>query len=199
MKSSKTVLVSLALFFAAWSPPARGGSVYLNGVKIDGVTNQKFEKCTVTIDARGDLFIEAPGYAVQSSQAAPITPAQAIPAAPSKRYFLIKDESQPGMAQYDIDLYINSVWFKRVRSDGEQLVLDITDKLRPGPNVLHFAASKNLAGGRKSYSKQANLRIIVGVGNQGGRKVMIDEPLINYTRNAYETDNFNEEYNITVQ
>jgi hypothetical protein len=198
MVRKKRALSLFGVAFLLWPVAAIAGSIYLNGVKIDGVTNQKFEKCSVTIDARGDVFIEAPGYAVQGAQTTPSTPARETPAI-GQRYFLIKTESQPGQAQYDIDIYINSVWFKKLRSDGEQLVLDITDKLRPGPNVLHFAANKNLEGGRKSYSKQAQLQVIVGAGNQGGRKVMIDQPLINYVRTAFETENFNDEFNISVK
>ena len=47
------------------------GSIYLNGTRIDGVTNQKFEKCTVTIDDKGDIYISAPGYAVQGQASKP--------------------------------------------------------------------------------------------------------------------------------
>jgi len=198
MARKRMELTLFGVAFFLWPAAVIAGSIYLNGVKIDGVTNQKFEKCSVTIDARGDVFIEAPGYAVQGAQTAPATPAREAPTI-GQRYFLVKTESQPGQTQYDIDIYINSVWFKKLRSDGEQLVLDITDKLRPGPNVLHFAASKNLEGGRKSYSKQAQLQVIVGAGNQGGRKVMIDQPLINYIRTAFETENFNDEFNISVK
>ena len=193
-----TVLAPL-LLVAGLAAGALAGSVYLNGVRIDGVTNQRFEKCNVTIDAKGDIYIEAPGYAVQGATSQPALPATTLPANPTRRYFLIKEESQPGAAQYDIDIFINSVWYKRIRSDGEQLVLDITGKLRPGPNVLHFAASKNIGKERKSYSKQAYIRIIVGEGNMGGKNVMIDNPLIQYTRTAYETENFNDEYTITVR
>ncbi|HEY6099344.1 MAG TPA: hypothetical protein VIW03_07935, partial [Anaeromyxobacter sp.] len=47
----------------------RGPSVTLNGVAIDGVTSQKFENCTVTIDAQGNIHIEAKGYAVKGGAA----------------------------------------------------------------------------------------------------------------------------------
>lgn len=195
----KALVLSALLLVGGLAASALAASVYLNGVRIDGVTNQKFEKCNVTIDAQGDVYIDAPGYAVQGSASQPSQPAAVLPAGPTRRYFLIKEESQPGAAQYDIDIFINSVWYKRISSDGEQLVEDITGKLRPGPNVLHFAANKNIGSKRKSFSKQAYIRIIVGEGNMGGKNVMIDNPLIQYTRTAYETENFNDEYTITVR
>ena len=45
-----------------------GGAVYLNGVRIDGVTNQKFDKVNVRIDELGNVFIDAPGYNVRQVQ-----------------------------------------------------------------------------------------------------------------------------------
>ena len=54
---------SLAALLAPVS--ALAASVYLNGVRIDGVTNQKFEKATVRIDEQGNVHIDAPGYAAQ--------------------------------------------------------------------------------------------------------------------------------------
>ncbi|RME27075.1 MAG: hypothetical protein D6806_05175 [Deltaproteobacteria bacterium] len=202
MATLRRMVLSAAMIVCAVVPAmVHAGSVFLNGVRIDGVTNQKFEKCTVTIDAKGDIYIDAPGYAVQGAEAATqaARPAVAAPAAISRRYFLIKEENRPGMAQYDIDIFINSVWFKRLRSNGEQEVIEITDKLRPGPNVIHLAATKNIGKERKSFSKQDYIRIIIGEGNMGGRNVMIDNPLIDYKRTAYETQNFNDEFNITAR
>ena len=62
---------------------ALASSVYLNGTRIDGVTNQKFEKATVRIDEKGDVFIEAPGYAVRVLSQP--TPTPAPPAGASAR------------------------------------------------------------------------------------------------------------------
>ena len=61
-------------------------SVYLNGVNIDGLRSQKFEKCkAVRIDDRGDVHLECPGYQVENQAAAapalaPGTPAPLLPA-----------------------------------------------------------------------------------------------------------------------
>jgi hypothetical protein len=199
----KSVLLVAVLLLAG---TALAGSIYLNGVRIDGVANQKFEKCTVTIDAKGDVYIDAPGYAAQGVQpsSAAASPVQATTAAFSpggitQRYWLVKEENYPGKTQYDIDIFINSVWFKRVRSDTEQVVLEITKNLRPGPNVIHFAATKNIAEQRKSFSPQVYLRLIVGEGNIGGKNVMIENPLIQYKRTAEEVQNFNDEFTVTAR
>ncbi len=58
-------LRGLLLALSLCPPAALAGSVFLNGVNIDGVTNQKFEKATVRIDEKGNVLIEATGYAVR--------------------------------------------------------------------------------------------------------------------------------------
>ncbi len=93
-----------------------GPSVTLNGVNIDGATNQTFENCTVVIDAQGNVHIQAKGYAVKSSggdagRAAPLPPAQAgsgggiqgravagdaAPARITRRYFIATEQTPPG-------------------------------------------------------------------------------------------------------
>ncbi len=202
MKAARAFFViftlSSMLAGAVWA-----GSIYLNGTRIDGVTNQKFEKCTVTIDAEGNVHIDAPGYAVQGSEGnkskTDSDTQVSNSTAPTRRYWLVKEENYPGKTQYDIDIYINSVWFKRIRSNDEQVVQEITKYLSPGRNVFHFAATKNIGKQRKSFSKQVYMRIIIGEGNIGGNNVMIEKPLIQYTRTANETQNFNDEYTITVR
>ncbi len=197
------ILVGLLVCLAAGLVLAR--SIYLNGHRIDGVTNQKFEKCTVTIDANGDVHIDAPGYTVGGEEAAEPSkqpddaPSTTATGLPSRRYWLIKEESYPGKTQYDVDIYINSVWFKRLKSNGQQVVKEITSKLQAGPNVIHFAATKKIGDKRKSFSPQVYMRIIIGEGKIGGNNVMIENPLIQYKRTAKETGSFNDEYTITVR
>ncbi len=198
MKHSRVEIILLMLLLLA-AGSAVAGSIFLNGTRIDGITNQKFEKCTVTIDAKGNVLIEAPGYAVQGDSGKGQTSAANPSATATKRYWLIKEENYPGKTQYDIDIYINSVWFKRIHSNDEQVIQEITKYLRPGSNVIHLAASKNVGKQRKSFSKQVYMRIIIGEGNIGGNNVMIENPLVQYKRTADETQNFNDEFTITVQ
>ncbi|HOX43345.1 MAG TPA: hypothetical protein PK668_07095 [Myxococcota bacterium] len=198
----KTILVSALLWTLAVGGVAWARNVFLNGVRIDAVTGQKFEKCTVTIDANGDIFIDAPGYAVQAKDGQKAQPANlpgAGSAGASKRYWLVKEENYPGKTQYEIDIYINSQWWKRIRSDDEpSMVIELTKHLKPGPNVLHFAATKKVGEQRLSVSPEVYLRLIVGEGDMGGNNVMIESPLVQYKRTAAETENYNDEYNITV-
>jgi hypothetical protein len=209
---------------------ALAASVYLNGVRIDGVTNQKFEKATVRIDEKGDVHINAPGYAVRvetapapvapppapaaapapaapapatpPAAAAPATPPPAAPDAPptlTRRYWLVTEQSVPGMAEYDIDLYINSKWIRKLRNNEEQLIVEITRHLQPGKNTVLFSAQKVVMGTPKSYSPQHYFKVIIGEGNVGGANVMIDNPIIRFQRTAADTKSVSEEFTLTTR
>ena len=176
-------------------------SIFLNGVNIDGLRGQKFEKCkAVRIDDRGDVFLECPGYQVeQPAAAAAPAPAPLIPsavaAAMTKRYWLVSEEKDSASAQYDVDVFVNARFIRKIKAGEPQVVLEITKYLRPGTNKVLFAASKR-PGERKSASPASFLKLVVGEGDSGGNTVTIDNPLIESKRTAAETDNVNEEFTI---
>lgn len=188
----------LVLVLALFSAGASGkGSVFLNGVNIDGVVNQKFEGVTVVIDDKGNVMISAKGYEVQAVQPKPATPVAPADMGPvTKRYFMVSETSAPGMAQYDIDVFVNSVWIKRVSSNDPQAVLEISRHLKKGKNSVHFTATKVVNDVRKSASPAHFVKIYIGEGNMGGNNVMIDNPLLEYKRDASETQNDASEFTI---
>jgi len=182
-------------------------SVFLNGVNIDGVRGQSFEKCrAVRIDDKGNLHLDCPGYQVENaggSAAAPVVlptipvaGASIVPPSLAKHYFLVTEQNDGGAAQYDVDVYVNSKWVRKVRSGDEQIVLDITRFLSPGANKLLFAATKRApkAGAATSF-----VRFIVGEGESSGSQVLIDNPLLECKRSAAETDNVNEEFTVQAR
>jgi hypothetical protein len=225
-------ILSAALFvLAALMAPATAlaASVYLNGVRIDGVTNQKFEKATVRIDDKGDVHINAPGYAVRvesapapmaapapvalppaaPAAAAPAPPVAAAPATPppapdappslTRRYWLVTEQAVPGMSEYDIELYINSKWIRKLRNNEEQIIAEVTRHLQPGKNTVLLTARKVVVGDRKSYSPQHYFKVIIGEGNEGGANVMIDNPIIRFQRTAADTKDVSEEFTLTTR
>jgi hypothetical protein len=211
---------ALALALAALAaPPASspGPRVSLNGVAIDGVTNQRFENCTVTIDAEGNVNIEARGYAVRpagapGSRAAPLTPAAApapaagpppAAAAPApdkltRRYFLVTEQTRPDGTQFDIAVFINAKWIRELKSQEDQVVTEVTRYLRPGPNKVTLAATKR-SGDRKSSSPDVVFRVVIGEGDQGGDHVRIDTPLVDARRTAAETADVTEEFTMMAR
>lgn len=187
-------------------------STFLNGVNIDGLRSQSFEKCrTVKIDDRGDVYLDCPGYEVQQqapAASAPLIPApvaaasvagQAVAGAITKHYWLVSEDAGGGQAQYDMDVFVNARWVRKVKAGEPQIVLEITRYLQPGPNKVLFAATKHVEAGRKSSSPANFLKITVGEGESGGNTVMIDNPLVECKRTAAETENVNEEFTIQAR
>jgi hypothetical protein len=176
-------------------------SVFLNGVNIDGVRGQSFEKCrSVRIDDKGNLLLDCPAYQAEGRGAVlpsiPVAGASLLPASLSKHYFLVTEQSDGAAAQYDVDVYVNSKWVRKVRSGDEQIVLDISKFLAPGPNKVLFAATKRAT---KAGAPSSFVRFIVGEGESSGAQVLIDNPLIECKRTAAETDNVNEEFTVQAR
>jgi hypothetical protein len=194
-----------------------GPSITLNGVGIDGVTDQRFENCTVVIDGQGNVHIEAKGYAVKATEvpaaipprppAAATAPAAAAPAAGAapapraaqaarvtRRYFLASEPSRPDGAGYDVAIFINAAWIREIKSTEPQVVFEITRHLRPGLNKVVFAATKRPGPERRATGRDATLKLVIGEGNVGGDHVMIDLPLVEMTRNGAESDDRTEEF-----
>jgi hypothetical protein len=200
----------VALALAGGAVPASAASVTLNGVNIDGVTGQKFENCTVTIDAQGNVHIEAKGYAVKTAGTTPPTdstgratsttrPAdtRAATGKLTRHYFLATEHTPPG-TQYDLAIFINAQWIREVKATDPQVVMEITKYLRPGPNKVTLAATKRIQGERLAYGADVQLKVVIGEGNVGGpptdRRVMIDVPLVETARTAAEIDDKTEEF-----
>ncbi|HSB19242.1 MAG TPA: hypothetical protein VLD85_04470 [Anaeromyxobacteraceae bacterium] len=193
-----------------------GPSISLNGVPIDGVVSQRFENATVVIDERGNVDILARGYSV--SRPEPVAPASPPPAAavpprppaavaearPSgalaQRYFLVVQQTEPGMTEYDVSVFLNGRWVREVRSDGDSEPFEITRFLQPGANKVTLVATKRIAGAvRRSNSRDQRIEVILGEGSAGGGTVVLGTPLVTMTRNAAETETFTEEHDLVAR
>src|SRR5207245_10778382 len=91
-------------------------SIFLNGVNIDGVRAQTFEKCrAVRIDDKGNLHLDCPGYQVENPGGAaaapvvlpsiPVAGASLAPPSLAKHYFLVPEPSARDPAQYAVHDY----------------------------------------------------------------------------------------------
>jgi hypothetical protein len=174
-------------------------ATFLNGVNIDGVRGQSFEKCkSVRIDEKGNVYLDCPGYHVDDQGGSiPVAASGFASSGLSKHYFLVTEQKDGATAQYDVDVYLNSKWLRRIKSGEEQIVVDISRYLHPGANKLLFAATKQ--GGRKSGPPSSFVRIVVGEGESSGAQVLIDNPMVELRRTAAETENVNEEFTIQAR
>jgi len=187
---------ALTLMFILLSSLPASASTFLNGVNIDGVANQTFENCTVSIDDKGNVLITAKGYEIHAVQPKPTTPKAPPPPPPvTKHYFLVADTE--GDSQYDVDVFINSVFVKRILSTDKQLTLEVSKYLVGGKNTVHFTAVKNLKEGRKSIKPEHALKIHLGEGTQTPETIVLDQVLVEYIRTAAEITNFDNDVALT--
>jgi hypothetical protein len=183
------------------SPAFAAGSVYLNGVRIDGVTNQKFDKVNVRIDEQGNVHIDAPGYNVRQIEGGPgDTPPPRPAGTLTRKYFLVTEQNPPGMTEFDVDVYVNSKWLRKLRSADDQIVTDITKSLTPGQNTLLSIAKKKLAGSApKSFAREHVFRVIVGEGQMSGDHVVIDNPVVKFERTAADQADHTQEFTLVTR
>jgi hypothetical protein len=183
---------------------ALGGSVFLNGTRVDGLANTKIDKCSVEFDAKGNVLLNCPGYAVSVEQGTAPAPEKKDDNAPppvsiTRRYFMVTEQAQQGMTEYDIDLFINSKFIRKLKGDEEQIVSEITKNLLPGKNTITFVAKKHIAKDRRSYSPGHFFRVVIGDGNSGGDKVMIDEALLTFQKTAADTEDATQEFTLNAR
>jgi hypothetical protein len=164
--------------------------VYLNGVRATGLKNQTLQNCTVTFDAFGNIQILAKGYAVKKVEGTPTGNSPGV----RGKYFLVSTFSRPGYAQFDVDVYVNGKWIRKVRSGEGQVILEISKFLPSGRVTVLFAATKNLGGKpRLSTSSADYLQVLVGEGTAGGGTVNITRTLAEFRATADRTGNYNQE------
>lgn len=200
--------------------PALARNVYLNGVKLDASVQMKaqtFTGCDVRIDDAGDVYITAKNVQIVPTDIRPAAPPPPAPppppprAAPSpppppppaqtrvstsgdKPVWLISRQTQRGVSQYDVDVFINDQFVTKVRSDDDPVVLDISRWISRGTNRVRMIAVKNMGDRRVSSSPTDTLEVLMGEGVLGGSTVRVDKVLVSFKRNANETSNIREDF-----
>jgi hypothetical protein len=194
------LLLLLALVVPA---EALARDVYFNGVKLDShvvVTNRTFPNCEVRFDANGNLFITARGYKAsltQNPQEPAAAPTEDTPGRVTRRYWVVAPQPKRGQVQYDIEVYLNGTFVKRVRSGDDKAIVEVTRHVRPGTNQVRVVATKQLGDRRISSSPQDYMEIVVGEGVVGGGTITIDRAVVTYRRTAAEMGNFADSFSFT--
>lgn len=189
--------------FVLLSTAAFGAEVFVNGVNVEGLTNQNFTKVNVTVDEKGNVHIDAPGYSVKKVSIAHDKPTAAVreEGLVTKKYFVVTEQNVLGRTEYDVDLYINGKFIRTLRSDDEQIVSDITRYFSPGKNAVLLQARKVLAHKDQPRSTRTDhfFRVIIGEGTITSDQVTIETPLIKFERNAADTNDVRQEFSVTTR
>jgi hypothetical protein len=179
------MLVLLASAFA--------GSIYINGVKADGITNFEFQDVDVVIDGNGDVHIDAPRYAIEvrspgGETAPPTTPVVApdgtvstAPIAPpsglaAESWWLVSEDN--GSIGHTIDVSIGGTPVATITSGDPQLMMDISGYLSHGENAVTFSA-------RSGPTPEGGvLSVYVGEGTNAAGALQLDAPKLEYSRRS---------------
>lgn len=186
----------------SWAALASAADVYVNGTNVEGLANQQFEKVNVRLDDKGNVHIDAPGYAVKRVTVAPNSSTEtAREGILSKKYFVVTEQSPQGATEYDIEFYLNGALVRTMHSGDEQLISELTSTLRPGKNQVLMRATKKLAtpGQPKSTSKSAIFRVIIGEGKSTAEQVVIEKPIITFSRTAADQTDLAQEFTLTTR
>jgi hypothetical protein len=192
LRRSLTLAVGIGVL--ALSGSAGAFEIYMNGVKVSGLKGQTFQGCTVRFDENGHVHITAPGYKVERVDDG----GKSTPPKSGSKYFLVSWPSKPqGYAQYDVDVYINGKWLRKIRNHEGQVIQEISRQISPGKVVVYFAATKS-SDKRLSSAAAHQTRVIIGTGTAGGGTVNITTTLAEFTVSADKTANFGREVTFTA-
>src|SRR5690606_13338504 len=201
---STLILLSLALGLSA--PSFAKGSVFLNGVNIDG-TPVEIERAKVRIDAEGNVHLTAPGYQVhrQDARAAegfqpqPFTRVISGPQRPQARYWLATEFSLGSRVSYDVDVIVNGELTVRIREEDGQVSEEHTGRLRSGRNTLRFVARKVGRTGRNEGSQTPFLRVHIGEGTEQADRIVLQRPEITFSVRADQREDQQREFTLEAR
>jgi hypothetical protein len=198
----KGVAAACALLALLVASPSDAGSVYLNGVNFDGVSNQEFKNCTVKFDSEGNIWITAKEYIVKVESKEGVK--QSEPREPvkidsiTKKYYLVSESGKGGRSGYDVDVFINGAHVRRVLNSEEQVVMDLTPLLWPGRNTVKLAATKAKGTAHVPGSKH-HTTVFIGEGSEGGNSIVLDRPIIEFKRTEAESEPYVADYTLTAK
>jgi hypothetical protein len=193
----RLVAAALAAILCLAAAPASAREVFLNGIKLDTsvtIAPQTFPNCEVRVADNGDIYITAKGFKLEPRAKGDAPPVTApAPTTLQGRYWLISKQPRKGMAQYEVDVFVNGKFVKKVRSADDPVILEVTKWVRPGENKVQLVAKKTITDKRLSSSPTDTLDIVLGEGSVNGGTISITRPVVQYKRTAHETQGFTDE------
>jgi hypothetical protein len=207
MPAKRQVIALVCVALLAIAPAAMARKVFLNGVDITGLKNKTFKNATVHIDENGDIHLNAPGYKVQvvdsdpgSQPATEADPEGGANPLLRMRLFLATNPSPGGRAQYDLNVTVNGVVRKVIEAGSPAVVMEVSSWFKKGANTVTVTATKDTAGGRKSVSSADELQLLIGFGDDTGKKVQMKQSdiKVNFKCNASQTSTLKQTYSINA-
>ena len=165
-------LVALALSSGAFA----GGTLYVNGVRADGLRSFDFRDVGVRIDENGDIWIDAPNYKIEVSGGG--APAEESPVA-AGTWWLVTQDNNSG--EHSLQVLVNGELAREIKSGDPQVILDLAPFLKKGDNTILINAlpSSTPTGG--------DLMVYIGSGSNNAGTVSMSSPDVVYARGASDS------------
>ncbi len=179
---------------------AVAADIYVNGKQVRGITDLTLSGCTVTFNARGDVYISAPQFevlpvAAQGDQST-TQPSQEPSRFLKHRYFLFTQASSPGGVPYRFEVLVNGKAVGAFTSKESQTTLELTLHLTRGSNQLEI---RSFYLPEQSGSPADSFTIFVGRGAPNGGSLEINKVLLNYSRKGNDSGDATDAYKIDVE
>lgn len=174
---------------------AHAGSLYVNGVRADSLRGQEFKNVNVRIDANGDIYIDAKNYTIKATEPVPVNspPPAVVAGVAAGRYWLVTEDN--ASAGHTVEVRVNGVVVRTIRSGDPQVILDLAQFLRPGENQVTMAALPSPlppSGGV--------MHLYVGPGRNDNGVVRIEKPPIDFQRRSSDDPaGKTQSYTLTVE
>lgn len=189
----KILFITLSALMIMAPKDVQARDIFVNGLNLKNVdlTNQLFTGCTVKIDAKGNVHIKVPGIELKAKDDASSGSGkkkQAVEDESAKEFYLVSFTNRPGATQYDVEVFINGKFVRRIRSTKKQVTMKVSNLLKKGKNEIIFVCKKNIGkGGRVSESPMDYMRVVLGKGFETKGRLVIKTSLAEVKRTAKET------------
>lgn len=178
------ILLILALVFMGTS--ATAADVYINGQKLGAVADIEMKNVSVRFDAKGDIYITAPGYDVVAPGGA-----NQDTEMPEKKllgtYCMVADTDAPGVVPFTYELFVNGNKIGEFASDQSTVMLPLTEHIQVGKNTVGIKAHHDASRMVSPPMRRKAFRIRAGEGVMTGGQCTLSTSPILYTRLARDT------------
>ena len=186
------------------APNLNASKVFLNGVDITDVKGKTFNKVkSIQIDEKGDIHIDAPQYEVKVLETGggkgQTAAGEGNAAGLTQKYYLASQGPAPKV-QYELTVVINGIQRVVIPASKSSVIREMTGWLNKGKNIIQVTAKKKPGPeGRVSTSKNDEVSLLIGAGNEQGKVVKINSLMATFKCNASMTDTITREYTIIAQ
>ena len=168
--------MNLFMALALSSEAFAGGTIYVNGVRADGLRDFDFRDVAVRVDANGDVWIDAPNYKIEVTGGTVDTEVAPVEAG---KWWMVTQDNNSG--EHSLQLLVNGELAKEVKSGDSQVILDLAPFLKKGENTILINAQPG------STPTGGDLMIYVGSGSNNSGTVSMSSPDVVYARRASDS------------